>query len=81
MVYLLQNETSDHQVLYCEHSESMAFKTGNRDIFQIDFKPCPNLEFRDNKAIWGSRSTWYFIVRTFDCTAETLSANYPEYFL
>ena len=51
MVYLLQNETSDHQVLYCEHSESMAFKTGNRDIFQIDFKPCPNLEFRDNKAI------------------------------
>lgn len=81
MVYLLQNENSEHQVLYCDHSKTMAGSTSNTNLFRNEFRTCFSLEFSDNKAIWGSRSTWYFIVRTFDCTAETLSTNYPEYFL
>lgn len=81
MVYLLQNETSDHQVLYCDYNKTLAHGTAHQNLFKIIFKSCLSLEFRDNKATWGSRAAWYFIVRTFDCTAETLSTNYPEYFL
>ena len=81
MVYLLQNETGDHQVLYCEHSKTLASGSDYQDLFRTNFKSCSSLEFRGNKATWGSRAAWYFIVRTFDCTAETLSTNYPEYFL
>ncbi len=81
MVYLLQNENSEHQVLYCDYNKTLAHGTAHQNLFQTIFKSCLSLEFRDNKATWGSRAAWYFIVRTFDCTAETLSTNYPEYFL
>lgn len=81
MVYLLQNENNEHQVLYCDYSKTMADSTSNTNLFRNEFRTCLSLEFRDNKATWGSRFTWYFIVRTFDYTAEALSTNYPEYFL